>query len=133
MQGRRHTSLGLLGCEPLHQVLGLAQKRLVGRRVRAVLLDKVIEQLRHLLVEPRIGELLADDRLANVVDDPLGDGVPREFALLVQLAGDGVVDAGLDDQLRERQLAQRSEVGCGVGLDVGVEEVAHVRLVGLDV
>jgi hypothetical protein len=43
------------------------------------------------------------------------------------------VDAGLDDQLGQRHLAQLAQVGARVGLDVGVDEVAHVRLVGLDV
>ena len=69
--------------------------------------------LRHLLVEPWVGELFADDGLADVVDDPLGDGVPRELALLVELPGDGVVDAGLDDELGQRHLAQLTKVGGG--------------------
>jgi hypothetical protein len=93
----------LLRRQPLHQLLGLAQELLVGRRVVAALLDQVVQQLRHLLVERGIGELVADDGLADVVDDALGDGVLRQLALLVELLGDGVVDAGLDDQLGQRQ------------------------------
>ena len=103
VQHRRNARVGLLRRQPLHQRLGLPQELLVGRGVGAALLDQVVEQLRHLLVEPRVGELVADDGLADVVDDPFGDGVPRELALLVELPGDGVVDAGLDDQLGQRQ------------------------------
>ena len=37
--------------------------------------DQVLKQLRHLVVETRIRELIADDRLADVVDDAFGNGV----------------------------------------------------------
>ena len=40
---------------------------------------------------------------------------------------------GLDDEFRQRHLAQLTQVNRRVGLNVRVEEVAHVRLVGLDV
>ena len=99
----------VVGCfcaSRFHQRLGLPQELLVRCGIGPALLDKVVEQLRHLLVEPWVGELVADDGLANVVDDAFGDGVPRELALLVELPGDGVVDAGLDDQLGQRQLTQ---------------------------
>jgi hypothetical protein len=76
---------------------------------------------------------VADDRLADVVDDPFGDGVARELALLVELAGDCVVDAGLDDERRQRQIAEGPEAGRRIGLDIGVEEMAHVCLERLDV
>jgi hypothetical protein len=72
--------------QPLHQRLGLAQELLVGRGVRAALLDQVVEQLRHLLVEPRVGELVADDGLADVVDDPSAmaffDSLPFSLSFL---------------------------------------------------
>jgi len=133
MQHSRHPVVGLLLGQAFHQCLGLAQEFLVGRRIRPALLDQVVQQLGHLRVKSRVGELIADDRLADIVDDPLGDGIPRERALRVELACDGVVDAGLDDQLGERQLAQFTQTGRRIGLDVGIDEVAHVRLEGLDV
>jgi 16S rRNA (cytosine967-C5)-methyltransferase len=34
--------------------------------------------------------LVADDRLADIVDDAFGDGVLGQLALLIQLAGDGI-------------------------------------------
>ncbi len=88
---------------PLHQILGHSEERLVGCGVGTALLDQVLQQRRHLRVEPRVGELIADDGLADVVDDSLGYGVPRKLALLVQLSRDGIMDAGLDDQVRERE------------------------------
>ena len=57
----------------------------------------------------------------------------ESFPFLVQLSRNGVMDAGLDDQLGERQRIQVAQIGSGVCLNVGIEEVAHVRLVGLDV
>ena len=72
-----------------------------------LLLDQVIQQLRHFLIELRVGQLVADDRLADVVDDALGHRVLRELALLVELLGDGVMDAGLDDQLDQRVVVDR--------------------------
>jgi hypothetical protein len=80
VQRSRHAGLGLLLGEPPDQRLGFAQELLVRRRVLPALLDQIVEQLRHLVVEARIGELVADDRLADVVNDPFGDGVARELA-----------------------------------------------------
>ena len=133
MKNRGNTGDGIFLRHALHQLLGLLEECLVGGGVGSALLDEIIQQLGHLRVEPRVGELVADDGLADVVDDALGDRVPRQLALLVQLAGDGVVDAGLDDQLRERQRIEVAHVRRRVGLNVGVEQVAHVGLVGLDV
>ena len=78
MQRRGYALLGLLCGQPLHQRLGLSQELLVRGGIRPALLDEIVEQFRHLLVEPGVGELLADDGLADVVDDPFGDGVLRE-------------------------------------------------------
>ena len=99
VQRRRYALVGLLRGQPLHQRLGLPEKLFVRSCIRPALLDEVVEQLGHLFVEAGIGKLLADDRLADIVDDPLGNGVLRELALLVELPGDGVVDPGLDDEL----------------------------------
>ena len=43
------------------------------------------------------------------------------------------MDAGFNDQLGQRQLAQLTQFLGRIGLNVGVDEVAHVRLVGLDI
>lgn len=59
----------------LRQRLRLLQPCRIGCRVVARLPDQVVEQLRHLGVEARIRQLLADDGLAQVLDDALGDGV----------------------------------------------------------
>jgi len=48
---------------------------LVDRRVYTALLDEVLEQPRHFLVEARVRELLADDGVADIVDDALGDRI----------------------------------------------------------
>ena len=60
-----------------HQLFGLLEKLLISRRVRPTLLDQIIKQFRQLLVKSRVGELIADNRLADVVDDALSDGVLR--------------------------------------------------------
>ena len=39
----------------------------------SALLDQVVKELGHLLVEAWIRQALANDRLADVVDDALGD------------------------------------------------------------
>ena len=133
MQRGRYAVVKLPGGEPFHQRLRLSEKLLVRGRILAALFDQVVQQLRHLLVEPGIGELVADNGLADVVDDPFRNRIPGQLALFVKLASDGVVDAGFDDRLRQRHLAQLTEIRCRVGLDVRVEQMAHVRLVRPDV
>jgi hypothetical protein len=61
-------------------------------------MNEILEQLRHLSVEFRVCQLLADNGLADVVDDSLGNRVARQLALLVQLARNGVVNASFDGQ-----------------------------------
>jgi hypothetical protein len=98
---RRNVLLRLFRHQPLNQCFGFPKEILVSCGIRTALLDQITQEFRHFGVKPRVGELVTDDGLANVVDDALRDGVSRQLALLVQLAGDGVVDAGFDDQFRE--------------------------------
>ena len=78
MQRRGHTRFRLPPLQSPHQLLGLAQERLVRDRVVPTLLGEVVEQERHPFVEARIGELLADDGLPDVVDDHLRDALLAE-------------------------------------------------------
>ena len=61
--------------QALYQFLRALQELFVGRSVGAALLDEVVKQLRHLSIKARICKLVPNDRLADVVDDRLGDGV----------------------------------------------------------
>ncbi|MNL77479.1 hypothetical protein D3C87_2036760 [compost metagenome] len=63
------------------------------------MLDQVFEELGDLVVKLRISQLIPNDRLADVVDDAFSNSIPRQLALLVELLGNGVVNAGFDDQL----------------------------------
>ena len=49
-------ALDRLAGHPQNQGLGLLQKLLIGLGDRPLLLDEVVQQLRHLLVESRIGQ-----------------------------------------------------------------------------
>ena len=53
--------------------------------------------------------------------------------MAAELGGDGVGDAGLHDQIQQPHVVEGRDLPRLVGLDVGVDEVAHVRLVGLEV
>ena len=46
---------------------------------------------------------------------------------------DGVGDAGLHDQLQQAHVVEGRDLPRLVGLDVGVDQVPHVGLVGLEV
>ena len=84
-------------------------------------LDEVIPQLGHLLVILRICELIADYSLADVVDDPFRNRVPRQLALRVEPCCNGIVDTGLNDKLGQRHFAQCTHISCRVRLNVGIE------------
>jgi hypothetical protein len=85
VQCGRHTVIGLARDEPFHQRLGVAEKRLECDGILAALLDQVVEELGHLLVEPRVRELVTDDGLADVVDDTFGNRIPRQLPLSLSL------------------------------------------------
>jgi hypothetical protein len=68
-------------------------------RIRAALLNEVIEQFGHFGVKTRIGELVPDDGLAHVVDDSLSDGVAGELTFLIEFVCNRIVDASLNDRL----------------------------------
>ena len=123
----------MLGGDLLHQGFGVLQEGLVVSGVVAALGDQVIQELGHLLVELGVGELVALQGDADVVDDALSDRVLGQLALGVELLGDSIVHAGLDDELREGEIAQVAQVPDRIGLDIGVQQVAHVGLVGLGV
>jgi hypothetical protein len=53
----------------LHQLLRLLQKDLIGGGIGAALFNEVVQQLRHLRVKPRVGELVADDGFAEALPD----------------------------------------------------------------
>ena len=89
----------ILGRHLFHQLFGLLEEFLVGSGVVALLLDQVFEELGDLVVKLRISQLIPNDRLADVVDDAFSNRIPRQLALLVELLGNGVVNAGFDDQL----------------------------------
>ena len=70
-QGRGNAGFGVPGrSSPVPRP---AQELLVGCRVGPILLDQIVQQQRYLLVEVRVDRLLADNGLADVVDDALGD------------------------------------------------------------
>ncbi len=94
--------------------------------------DDLVEQGRHLLVEGRVVQVLLDDLAADVVLDGLGDGVLVALQA-TELRGDGFGDAGLHDQLQQAHVVEGRDLPRLVGLDVGVDEVPHVGLVGLQV
>ena len=83
---------------------GILQEGLVVGGVIATLGDQVVQELGHLLVELWVGELVALQGDADVVDDALGDRVLGQLALGVKLLGDGIVHAGLDDELGEGEV-----------------------------
>jgi hypothetical protein len=71
--------------------------------------------------------------LANVVNDRLGHRSVRELALRVDLPCDHVVAAGVDDQFQQQPRSKLTQLHGWIGLDVAVEQVAHVCLVRRDV
>ena len=50
-----------------------------------------------------------------------------------ELRGDGVGDAGLHDQVQQAHVVEGRNLPRLVGLDVGVDQVPHVGLVGFQV
>ena len=72
-------------------------------------------------------------RPAGDIDQYLSDAYLDKLINGAISKGFGEAAAGLDDQLGQRKFAQFAKVGGRVRLDIGIDEVAHVRLIRLDV
>ena len=130
--------------ERLGRLIGLARRHLLrqfGDLFQVFLIldclglagrNDLVQQRRHLLVIGRIVEMLLDDLAADVVLDGLGDGVLVALEA-AEHAVDGFGNAGFHDQVEQRHVVKRRNLPRLVGFDVGVDEVAHVRLVGFQV
>ncbi|MNJ32551.1 hypothetical protein D3C77_272180 [compost metagenome] len=90
-----------------------------------------IKQRGHGLVILRIDRRLIDDQLAHVVLDGLRHGF-LAFANALGQRVDGA-DAALDDQRNQRHIVKGRDLLAILGTDIGVDQKAHVRLVGLQV
>ena len=109
----------------LFQVLGIADYRLAPLRYQR------IQQLAHLVVVGRVHRRLVDDELAHVVFNRLGHRLVG-FHHTLEL-GLRRIRPALHDQLNQVQLVKGGNLLALFGADVGVYQVAHGRLVGLEV
>ncbi|MNR11168.1 hypothetical protein D3C85_1274560 [compost metagenome] len=115
------------------QRLSLAQEFLVSSSIITALFDQVLQQPRHSLVEPRVSQLLADDGLANVIDNALRNRILGKLALRIELLGNGIVYTSLNDQLNQREIIDSAHRIGGIGLDIGIEQMPHIRFEWLDI
>ena len=115
--------LGKLG--DLHQVLLVAQHPL------AALFDQRVQQLGHLLVVGRIDGSLVDDEFADIVFDGFG----HRLLALTDAFGQSVhrVGTALDDKLDQAHVIEGGNLLALLRPDVGVDQVAHRRLIRLEV
>ena len=124
--------IGLAGAHLLGHIGNAGQVVLVLDGLLFAQPDDLVQQSRHLGEVGRVGQLLLQDLAADVVLDRLGD---RLFVALhlAQALCNRVGDAGLDDQVQQADAVEGRNLPRGLRLDVGVDEVAHVRLVRLQV
>src|SRR5208283_1762070 len=94
--------------------------------------DDLVQQRRHFFIEGGIAEMLLDDFATNIILDGLGDGV---FISLhaAELCRYGVGDAGPNDQVQQANVVERRNFARFVGLDIGIDEVPHIGLIGLEI
>jgi hypothetical protein len=82
---------------------------------RRVLLDQVFQQLAHLFVELGSVNWSRMMVLRTLLMMPSAMALLGQLALLVELAGNGIVDASLDDELGQRHLELEIAQGTSAG------------------
>ncbi|MNG04595.1 hypothetical protein D3C84_877390 [compost metagenome] len=95
-------------------------------------LDDFIEQRRHFCEVGRVGQVFLDDLAANVVLNRFGYRSLIAFHL-TQFLGNGLANARLHDQVQQSHIVKGGNFARFAGLNVGVDQMPHVRLKRLDV
>ena len=94
--------------------------------------DDLIEHLRHPVIEGGIMGVFADDRATDVVFDGLLNRCSVADSLAEALV-EGLGDTRFDDQLQQADVIEGGDLAGLIGLDIGVDQVAHIGFVGLEV
>ena len=88
---------------------------------------------RHFFVKAWVGQLFADNGFAHIIDDAFCHRIVRQLTFGVELLGDGIVNAGVYNQLHQRVAVHRAHVARRISLNIGVDQVAHISFKGLDI
>ncbi|MNF81925.1 hypothetical protein D3C84_642170 [compost metagenome] len=113
------------------QLNNLLQILLIADGVFFTLGDQGIQQRRHGLVILWVDRRLIDDQLAHVVLD----GFCHSLLAAANALGQRLyrINAAFYDKLNQRHIIERRDFFALFSTDVGVDQKAHVRLIGLEV
>ncbi|MNC52481.1 hypothetical protein D3C75_1018290 [compost metagenome] len=77
--------------------------------------------------------MLSNDGLTYVVDNAFANRTLGEVAFGVELFGDGIVNTSLNDQFNQREIIDSAHRVGVVCLNIGIEQMPHVRFVWFDI